>query len=209
MRSLTRYILSTFGGRAVRRASIEEACRRFGVNPIHTINFMISYGYLIRVLRGLYYVKTLEEFKLKKVVNIYKAVSLGMDELKVRWYFGLYTALRLNGVTHEFSDIIFVLNEEIFRPKEVNIGGEEVRFIKLKPGLFGFGTVNRDRIKFSDVEKTILDFIYLSRYRSIPEERIASMMEEYAEKARPERVRAYLRFYPKSVERVVKNGGLI
>jgi hypothetical protein len=40
---------------------------------------MISYGFFIRILRGLYYVKTMEEFKLKKALDIYKLISLGME----------------------------------------------------------------------------------------------------------------------------------
>jgi len=53
-------------------------------------------------LRGLYYVKSLEEFKLKKAIDTYKVISLGMNKLRLNWYFGLYTSLRLNGLTHEF-----------------------------------------------------------------------------------------------------------
>ena len=29
--------------------------------PVSTINFMIHYGYFVRILRGLYYVKSLEK----------------------------------------------------------------------------------------------------------------------------------------------------
>jgi len=92
MKLLTKYVLSTFGGKAVRRVSIDEACKKFRANTAHTVDFMISYGYLVRVLRGLYYVKTMEEFALKKAVDIHKIISLGMDKLGIRWYFGLYTA---------------------------------------------------------------------------------------------------------------------
>jgi len=34
--------------------------------------------------------KTLEEFGLKKYVNIYDVLSLAMERLNVKWYFGLY-----------------------------------------------------------------------------------------------------------------------
>jgi hypothetical protein len=37
---------------------------------------MISYGYLVRILRGLYYVKTLEEFELRKSPDVYRVLSL-------------------------------------------------------------------------------------------------------------------------------------
>jgi len=209
MKLLTRYILSTLGGKAVKRASIDDICERFQANTTNTINFMISYGYMVRIMRGLYYVKTVEEFTLKKAVDIYKVLSLGMDEINLRWYFGLYTALRFNGVTHEFSDTIFVLNEGIFRPKEIKVGGEKVRFLKLSSSLFGFGVVNKEGVKFSDLEKTLLDLIYISKYRSIPEERIASTIEDYAKGARAKRIKEYLKSYPKSVEKVVKRAGLV
>ena len=209
MKPLTKYLLSTFGGKVAIRDSVENVCQRFGANATNTINFMISYGYFTRIIRGLYYVKTLEEFTLKKAVDIYKVLSLGMDELKIRWYFGLHTALRFNGVTHEFSDTVFILNDEIFRPKIVKVSGERVRFIKMSPSLFGFGVIERDNVKFSDLEKTILDLVYLSRYRSTPEEKIATTIEEYAKGARTEKVKEYLKAYPKTVGKVVENAGIV
>jgi predicted transcriptional regulator of viral defense system len=170
---------------------------------------MISYGYLIRILRGLYYVKTVEEFTLKKAADIHRVLSLGMDDLKVKWYFGLHTALRLNGATHEYPDVTFILNDAIFRPKTLKVAGEKVRFIKVGKNLFGFGVIEKNGTKFSDLEKTVLDLVYLSRYRSMPEEKIASTIEEYAKDARAEKVKEYLRFYPKTVGMVVKNAGII
>jgi predicted transcriptional regulator of viral defense system len=209
MKTLTRYILSSFGGKVVERREIEKVCRRFSANATSTINFMISYGYFLRVLRGLYYVKTLEEFKLKKSVNVHEILSLGMEKLRINWYFGLYTSLRLNGLTHEYFDTIFILNDRIFRPREIKVGGERVKFLKLKSKLFGFGTMNKDHIKFSDIEKTLLDFIYVSRYRTVPEERIISIIEECGKNVKTEKIKAYLKFYPKTVEMVVKNARLI
>jgi len=209
MKTLTRYILSSFGGRVVTRENIEEACRRFDANASSTINFMISYGYFLRILRGLYYVKTVEEFSLKKSVDIYKIISLGMEKLGINWYFGLYTGLRLNGLTHEYFGTIFILNDGIFRPKEIKVGEERVKFIKLKGRLFGFGITNKDQIKFSDIEKTLLDFIYVSRYRSVPEERIVSIIEDYGKRAEAEKIKRYLEFYPETVKMVVKNARLV
>jgi len=209
MKKLTRYILSEFGGKAVTKNEIKETCRKFDADADNTVNFMIWYGYFVRVLRGLYYVKTMEEFGLKRSVNIYRILSLGMDKLGVKWYFGLYTSLRLNGLTHEFFDTIFVLNDRIFRSKEIRVGGEKVKFVKLKSKLFDFGTVNENGTRFSDVEKTLLDFVYISRYRSVPEERITSMMEDYGKKAKIKKIRAYLKFYPKTVEKMIKDAGFI
>jgi len=209
MKKLTRYILSRFGGNVITKDEMKETCKRFGADVDSTINFMISYGYLVRILRGLYYVKTVEEFQLKKSPDAYKILSLGLNKLKVKWYFGLYTSLRLNGLTHEFFDTIFVLNDKIYRPKEIKVGGEKVKFIKLSSKLVDFGIVNENGKRFSDVEKTLLDFVYISRYRSVPEERITAIIEDYGKKVRAEKVKEYLKLYPKTVERMVRDAGLV
>jgi len=209
MKKLTKYILSEFGGKVVKREEIETVCKKFKVNAERTINFMITYGYIVRILRGLYYVKTLEEFKIRRSLDTLKLISLGMKKLELEWYFGLYTALSLNGITHEYSAVIYVLNNVIYRPKAININGESVKFIKLKNELFGFGIIEKNGIKFSDLEKTLLDMIYISRYRSVPEERILSMIEEYGKKIRKRKIAEYLKFYPKSVASVIENAGII
>ncbi|RLI77339.1 hypothetical protein DRP07_12295, partial [Archaeoglobales archaeon] len=96
-----------------------------------------------------------------------------------------------------------------YRPKEISINGEGVKFIKLKSSLFGFGIVERDGIRFSDLEKTLLDMVYLSRYRSVPEERIISMLGEYKNKVKKKRIVEYLKFYPKAVGKVMENAGFV
>ncbi|MHA1723082.1 MAG: type IV toxin-antitoxin system AbiEi family antitoxin domain-containing protein [Candidatus Baldrarchaeia archaeon] len=209
MRNLTKYILSTFGGSIITKSEVENVCKRFGRDVNNTINFMISYGYLVRILRGLYYVKSLEEFKLRRALNVYKIISLGMEKLKIKWYFGLYSALRLNGLTHEFFGVTFILNDKIFRPKEIGIAGENVKFLKVKSTLLEFGIVSKNSIRFSDPEKTILDFVYIFRYRGVPEERIISIVEDYGRSLDKRKLRTYLKFYPKSVRRVLENAKLI
>jgi len=154
MKILTKHMLSEFGGNAVSKSELEKICRRFGVDCSKTVNFMLSYGYFIRILRGVYYVKTLEEFKFKKAIDTSRIISLGMNKLGINWYFGLYTALSLNGITHEYFDTIFILNDRIFRPKEININGRMVRFIKIKKALLGFGVIKTSEI-FQPRENTL------------------------------------------------------
>jgi predicted transcriptional regulator of viral defense system len=209
MKKLTRYIISRFGGNAATKEEIKETCKRFSTDVDNTVNFMISYGYLVRILRGLYYVKTVEEFELKKSPDIYRVLSLGLNKLKVEWYFGLYTSLRLGGLTHEFYDTVFVLNDKIYRPKEIKVGGEKVKFIKLSNKLVNFGVINENGMRISDIEKTLLDFIYISRYRSVPEGRTTSMIEEHWKRVKTDKIMEYLKFYPKSVGKVIRDAGLI
>ena len=208
-KKLTRYILSRFGGNVITKDETKDTCKRFGADVNSTISFMISYGYFVRILRGLYYVKTLEEFELRKSPDVYRVLSLGLNKLKVKWYFGLYTSLRLNGLTHEFYGTIFVLNDKIYRPKEIKVGGEKVKFVKLSNKLVDFGIMNESGMRFSDIEKTLLDFVYISRYRSVPEGRITSMIEEYRKRAKADKIMEYLKLYPKSVEKVVRDAGLV
>jgi len=209
MKPLTRYILSRFGGRVATRNEVKAVCDKFGSSYTHTTNFMISYGYFVRILRGLYYVKTLDEFKLGKLVDPYRIIPLGMERLDINWYSGLHTALRLNGLTHEFFTTIFVMNGRIYRPKEIAIAGERVRFLKLKDRFFGFGVRVRNGIRFSDPEKTVLDLVHIYRYRGMSEERTISMVGDYSRDLDREKVGAYLDFYPKTVERVVRDAGLV
>jgi len=209
MKTLTKYIMSSYGGKAVKRKVIEDACKKFDAVTVNTINNSISYGYLVRILRGLYYVKTLDEFANKKAIDVHRIVSLGMEELGVNWYFGLSTALRMNGATHEYSDTVFVVNDEIYRNKEVRIAKSRVKFIKINSKLTGFGIVAEDGVRYSDLEKTLLDMIYLSKYRSVPEGKIALSVEEYAEKADRKKVNEYLKAYPLNVGKVAKNAGLV
>jgi len=209
MKKFTKYMLSEFGGEVVTREELEKACKRFGKHIDRVVNFMISYGYLIRIFRGLYYVRTFEEFSTRKSIDTMKLISMGMNKLGVEWYFGLSTALRLNGAIHEFPSVIHVMSGTIYRPRTVKINGEDVRFIKLKKKLFGFGVIEKHGIRYSDLEKTLLDIVYISRYRSVPEKRIISILREHKEGVKKRKLAEYLRFYPKSVGEVVENAGLV
>ncbi len=205
----TRYLLSRYGGRVVTKAEVAELCGRFGVDLDYFVNYAIRYGYLVRVLRGLYYVKTAEEFGLRRAPDILRVLALGMGRLGVRWYFGLYTALRLGGVTHEYHGSIFVLSSSLYRPKPVRVAGEEVRFIKVKSRLVEFGLVERGGLIYSDLEKTILDFIYLSRYGRLSRGDALSVVREHADALNRERLRGYAKHYPKSVVKVLRDEGVI
>jgi hypothetical protein len=59
------------------------------------------------------------------------------------------------------------------------------------------------------LEKTLLDVIYLSRYRSVPEGRIAAAVEEYKVNVDCGRMREYLSAYPMNVGEVARNAGLV
>ena len=66
MKLITQFIFSRYGGKIITREELREICRRFGGSFEYIVNYYISRGYLVRILRGIYYVKTLEEYKFGK-----------------------------------------------------------------------------------------------------------------------------------------------
>ncbi|MBU4500997.1 MAG: hypothetical protein KKA79_00270 [Nanoarchaeota archaeon] len=119
------------------------------------------------------------------------------------WYFGLYTALKLNNLTHEHFAIDYMINDKIFRAKPIEIAGYKFRFLKLKPELFGFGII-KDTLRYSDPEKTILDFIYVWRYNGIPEEKIIMDISDYARGLSKKKMRVYAENYSKAVKEIAE-----
>lgn len=184
------------------KEELERVCSRFGEPVEYILNYYLSRGYLVRVLRGVYYVKTLEEYKLGRTPDPMKLIALAMGKMGIKWYFGLYTALRLNGVTYEYYSRLFMVTPVISRPRPVKVLGESVQFVKLKEDLLTFGIVTKGRYRYSDLEKTLLDFIYLKRYnRKIDAE---SVVKEYLPRADLTKLLEYSKAYPRSVRREVE-----
>ena len=109
---------------------------------------------MIRIFRGIFYVKSLDEIKLGK--NKYSHIDLVAKGLALKsvknWYFGLYTALKLNNMKHEHFTIDYVVNDKILRIKPITIAGYKFKFVKLKSALFSFGIIGKN-LKYSDPKK--------------------------------------------------------
>ncbi len=202
MKLITQFIFSRYGGKVITKGELREICRRFGESFEYIVNYYISQGYLVRILRGVYYVKTLEEYKFGKTPEPMTLIAKAMNKLKLKWYFGLYTALRLNGATYEYYSRIFLVTPVITRPRPVTVLGERVQFVRLKESLLGFGVVKRGEIQYSDLEKTLLDFIYLKRYNK--RLNADAVVKEYIAKMEKEKLIEYSKAYPKSVQREVE-----
>lgn len=184
---------------------VRDYCKSFKLDYNSTIKYFISRGYLVRIFKGVFYVRSLDELKLGRVKYSHlELVSKGLELKEVRnWYFGLYTALKLNNLTHEHFTMDYVINDRIFRAKPMEIAGYKFRFLKLKPALFDFGIVKNES-RYSDPEKTILDFIYVWRYNGVPEERIIMDVSEYSKNLSKNKVKNYAKRYPKTVGRIME-----
>ena len=180
---------------------LKRYCKSMGLNYEITIRHLVSRGYLIRIFKGIFYIKSLDEAKLgKSKYSNLELIAKGLELKGVKnWYFGLYTALKFNNMTHESFSVDCVINDKLLRTRPINIAGCKYRFIKLAPKLLTFGIIE-DKLKYSDVEKTILDFIYTWRYNGVPAEKIILDVSEWAKDISGEKTKKYAVNYPKTVQ---------
>lgn len=166
-----------------------------------TIKHLLSRGHLIRIFKGIFYIKTPEETKFNKPkYNYLELVANGLKLKGVKnWYFGLYTTLKFNNLTHESFAVDYVVNDKVLRSKPIKIAGYKFRFAKLSPKLLEFGLI-KNNLKYSDPKKTILDFIYIWRYNGILKEKIALDISEWAKSLSSEKIKRYATNYPKTVQ---------
>lgn len=196
----------------VTREELKKILKGLNKEYLSTIRYLISQRYIARIFRGIFYVKSLEEIKLGKIEkSFFEIIAEGLSLKDVKnWYFGAETALRLNKLTHEYFTINTIINDKIFRQKPIKIMNYKIKFIKINPKLI-FGIKLENQIKFSDVEKTMLDFIYLGRYGDLNDTEIYNKIKELSKKCLREKIKKYIKKYPKSVKeflikrKIVKN----
>ncbi len=193
------------GKELVTSDEIKEYCNFLNLKYENVISYFISRGYLSRIFRGIFYVKSLEELKFgKRKYSYLELVKKGLELKKIKnWYFSLYTALKLNNVTHEYFTIDYVISENMYRSKLINIENRKFKFIKLKPDLLNFGIIENG-FRYSDLEKTILDFIYIWIYNNIPRKKILIDATEFIDDMSEEKIRIYAEKYPNSVKEIVE-----
>ncbi len=109
-------------------------CKQLKLDYEPTIDHFLTRGHLIRIFRGIFYVKSLDEMKLGKTKYSYlELVTKGLEVKGVNnWYFGLYTALKLNNMTHEYFSVDYVVNDKILRVNPMKISGHRFRFHEVK-----------------------------------------------------------------------------
>jgi predicted transcriptional regulator of viral defense system len=185
-------------------AELKRYCKSMGLSYETSIKYFVYRGYLTRIFKGIFYVKSLDEVKMgKSKYSHLELVAKGLELKGVKnWYFGLYTALKLNNMTHEHFAVEYVVNDKLFRPKPMNIAGYKYKFIKLASRLLKFG-ITENKLRYSDAEKTILDFIYTWRYNGVPKEKITLDVSEWTKNLSGEKIRKYAINYPKTVQEIV------
>jgi len=183
---------------------IKKYCNQLELDYEATINHFLSRNHLTRIFRGIFYIKTLDEIKLGKIkYNHLELVAKGLEIKNVKkWYFGLYTALKLNNMTHEYFTIDYIINDKLLRTNPMKIASHKFKFLKLKKSLSSFGITHKDTIAYSDPEKTILDFIYIWRYSGIPKDSIIADVDEWSTNLSIPKLKEYSKNYPKTVQKI-------
>ena len=189
-----------------------EYCKYFKLDYTYATGYLLRKGILIRIFRGVFYVKTFDEIKLGQTkYNHLELLAKGIELKQVKdWYFGLYTALKLNNMTHEYYAIEAVISDKILRVLPISIAGHKFSFTKISYKLFGFGIILKKTrirgtfIKYSNPEKTILDFIYLWKYEGMKPERVLMDIEDWMDNINLKKLKQYSNYYPKTVQRLVK-----
>ena len=167
-------ILREANGKILTRKDFDSLATKYKFNKDTLRRVMLNKGYLITIFRGVYYLKDYEEKKLNSLkYSPYELLALGLEKRGIKWYFGLNTALKFLGLTHEVFPINIVINNKFNRTKPMKIAGSSFFFVKLKPSLFfdikKEKTGNNIFLYFSGLEKTLLDMIYLKKEVDIKE----------------------------------------
>ncbi|MCE2499112.1 MAG: hypothetical protein J4F28_09075 [Nitrosopumilaceae archaeon] len=194
------------GREFVTAGELKEYCAALGLDYWRAVHYLTKMRYLLRILRGIFYVMSLEESRIgaPSRYNQLELVARGLELKGVEnWYFGLHTALKLNNMTHEYYAVDEVISDALFRANPVMIAEGRFRFVKLAPALLGFGIRREGLYKYSDPEKTILDFVYLWLYRSVPAENIMMDVADWAGETSADRIAEYAVYYPETVARIV------
>ena len=169
-------------------------------------DYLLTRGYLLNILDNLYYVKTEEEILQNKLkYSLLELIAKGLNVKKVKnWYFGLYTALTINHIEYEHeNDFFYLINDQIIKAKPTKILGKNFRFLTFKDVLFNFGII-KNKIKYSDHEKTILDLIYLWQYNHKNDSRILIETSKLIKGISKEKILEYSQYYPESNRKILK-----
>jgi len=189
---------------------LENVCNKYELNYNKTRRLLLNAGSMITIFRCVFYVKDYNEKKtgvLKYSPDELIAKGLDLKGIK-NWYFGLKSGLKYLNVTHEYFTRTWILNDTMKR-KTRGLAGEKYEFVKIIPSLFEFGiktekTKNGFLIKYSDLEKTLLDIAYLYKKKGKSDYTAKQIFLEYEEILNKERLFDYSKKYPKTIQKIVK-----
>jgi hypothetical protein len=197
--------LNSLDEKFITSKDIKSYCSIIKMKYSDAIIYLTRHRHLVVLFKGIFYRPGIVERKNKSYDIGYREAIVKALEIKgvKNWYFGLETAIKLNNLTHEFFVIDYILNDTITRTKSLKVFGNKVKFIKVKPKLCKFGINKFKNLKFSDIEKTVLDMVYLKKYNGYDDVTIKDFIFPYLDYCSKEKLRKYAKRYNKKMESFV------
>lgn len=93
--------------------------------------------------------------------NPLKLISAFLDFLNIPNYYGIDSALYMNKKVWQPPLVYYLLNTKFTKTRKIN--GITIKLIKIPKEIYNEKTLVFDTIKYSDYEKTCLDFIYFKK----------------------------------------------
>ncbi|MFH0815300.1 MAG: hypothetical protein V1934_00575 [Methanobacteriota archaeon] len=184
------------GRRIVTSGEIKALAKRLDKDETRSLRYLMEHGYIARILRGVFYVRSADErersFSERSTYELV-AEALEMKGVK-RWHFGLETALKLNGMTHEYFAVDSVATGSFRTTKVIGILGSKFQFHRWSPDRLNFGVIHKGRLAYSDPEKTVLDLAYRAHRSGKGSSK--AIIDEHISKLDREKLSKYLKRYP-------------
>jgi len=205
------------GVKVVSSDHIRAIARKIGKEDTRSLRYLQEHGYIYRILRGTFYVKSPEEIERDFFkYSIHEMVSEALKLKGVKhWYFGLETALKMNRMTHEYFSVDYVITDSFRTTKTIEILGSKYLFLRWSVrDVSSEWKVKRttdhgSSIFYSDKEKTVLDISY-KRYIDRKDARLViAPLIEFRDQLDLGRLSLYLSFYPPKYREVMKGGGVL
>lgn len=194
-------------GRTTDNRSIRDTARLVGLNPEHTVRALRTSGRIEPLFKGQYFVKNADEILHQKMLNPLKLFTWAAKAKDIgSWYFGLETALRLCGLSHEYTTEEHVVSDSFYRPNGLSIGGHRFVILKWKSEMTRFGLKKTAGFVHSDPTKTVLDLAYRDAHRVHRGKPAREEWREHIDRVDPNRLTGYLKHYPPVVRQLIEGG---
>ena len=177
-------------------------------NYKNIINYLIKKKEIIRIYGDLYYIKKIDEINTEGFYRESQALKLISKAFEYendnKWYFGLHTALRFHDISLKNHPNDYILaSRKFFQKRKIILMGKNINVLVFNAKFFNFGII-KNGIKYSDLEKTFLDFIYLWKLKEIPNLKIKLILEKYREKLSQKKMMHYIEYYSSEVKQVIE-----
>jgi len=205
------------GYKVVSSDDVMSIASKFGKNEMRSLRYLQEHGYIFRVLRGVFYVKSPEEVEGDFFrYSIYEMISEALRTKGVKnWYFGLETGLKMNMMTHEFYTVDSVITDSFRTTKTIGILDSKFSFRRwaIADGAAAWKvrriTDHGCVIYHSDKERTVLDLAYRNLLGKGSVKQALAPLVEFEDRLDRQRLAEYLSDYPPRFREVVQGGSVL